>query len=65
MEGKDKAMPLVACEEIPSPEAPGLADIDRLHGLGWTDIDSIDAIFHGAGMVRHGIMFKAFRMDCN
>jgi hypothetical protein len=38
-------------------------DTGRLHGLGWADADIIDAIFHGADMVRRGLMSKAFQMD--
>jgi hypothetical protein len=56
-------MLLFVLKAIQTPEATGPTDIDRLHGLGWTDIDIIDATFHGADMVRHGIMFKAFQMD--
>ncbi|MGE0086374.1 MAG: hypothetical protein AB7S75_18350 [Desulfococcaceae bacterium] len=38
-------------------------DMDALHALGWTDKDILDATHHGADMVRHGILFKTFKMD--
>ena len=63
LDEKDKAMLLFVLKAVGSPEAVAQADVDRLHGLGWSDGDIVDATFHGADMVRHGIMFKAFKMD--
>jgi alkylhydroperoxidase family enzyme len=60
---KDKAMLLFVLKAVQTPEATEQADIDRLRGFGWTDTDILDATFHGADMVRHGIMFKALQMD--
>lgn len=56
-------MLLFVLKAIQTPEATVQPDIDRLHDLGWTDTDILDATFHGADMVRHAIMFKAFQMD--
>ena len=63
LDGKDKAMLLFVLKAVQTPAAVTAADVEALHALGWTDGDIVDATFHGADMVRHGIMFKAFKMD--
>ena len=63
LDEKDKAMLMFVLKAVQTPAAVTPADVDALHALGWTDGDIVDATFHGADMVRHGIMFKAFKMD--
>lgn len=63
LDEKDKAMLLFVLKAVQSPGSTTEADIEALHRLGWTDGDIVDATFHGADMVRHGLMFQAFQMD--
>jgi alkylhydroperoxidase family enzyme len=63
LDEKDTAMLLFVLKAIDTPEATDPADIARLQALGWSDTDILDATVHGADMVRHGIMFKALKMD--
>jgi len=63
LDEKDKAMLLFVLKAVRTPEATGPEDIQHLHALGWSDGDILDATFHGADMVRHGLMFKALKME--
>jgi hypothetical protein len=38
-------------------------DVAELRDLGWTDREIVEATNYGADMLRHGILFKAFKMD--
>jgi alkylhydroperoxidase family enzyme len=59
---KDKAMLLFVLKCVKTPDATTKEDIDALKTLGWTEKDIFEATQHGADMVRHGILFKAFKM---
>ena len=48
---------------VTRPETTTREDVAALRELGWTDSDILDATSHGADMVRHGTLFKAFKMD--
>ena len=37
--------------------------MNRLHELGWTDSDILDALAHGTNMVSYSILTKTFKMD--
>ena len=63
LEEKDKAMLLFVLKAIKSPDAVDKADVDGLHGLGWTDKDIFDAVHHGAGMIAPSVMMAAFKID--
>ncbi len=63
LDEKDKAMLLFVLRAVKSPETVEQKDVDALHDLGWTDQDILEATHHGADMVRHGILFKTFKMD--
>jgi len=60
---KDKAMLLFVLKAVKTPDSVEQKDVDALHELGWTDQDILEATHHGADMVRHGILFKTFKMD--
>ncbi len=63
LDEKDKAMLLFVLRAVKSPESVEQKDVDALHDLGWTDQDILEATHHGADMVRHGILFKTFKME--
>jgi alkylhydroperoxidase family enzyme len=60
---RDKAMLLFVLKAVKTPETVSRQDLDRLHDLDWNDQDIFEAAHHGAGMVAHGLLFKAFKMD--
>jgi len=60
---KDKAMLLFVLKAVKTPDSVEQKDVDALHELEWTDQDILEATHHGADMVRHGILFKTFKMD--
>jgi len=55
-------MLLFVLKAVKNPDSVEQKDVDALHELGWTDQDILEATHHGADMVRHGILFKAFKM---
>ena len=63
LDEKELALLQFVLKAIKTPDAVGEEDIAPLHVLGWTDRDIFDATAHGADMVRHGTLFKAFKMD--
>jgi len=62
LEEKDKAMLLFVLKSVTTPDTVEQADIDSLKEMDWTEKDIFEATHHGADMVRHGILFKAFKM---
>ena len=63
LNNKDRAMLLFVLKAVKTPDSVEQKDVDALHKLEWTDQDILEATHHGADMVRHGILFKAFNMD--
>ena len=63
LEDKDRAMLAFVMKAIKTPDAVMKEDVDRLHDLGWTDNDILDALAHGTNMVGSSILMKAFKMD--
>ena len=63
LDDKDRAMLAFVMKAIKTPDAVGQEDIDKLHGLGWTDSDMLDALAHGTNMIGASIMMKTFKMD--
>ncbi len=59
---KDRAMLLFVLKCVKTPDATAPADIDALKEMGWTEKDIFEATQHGADMIRHGTLFKAFKM---
>lgn len=62
LDGKDKAMLLFVLKSVSSPDDVNQQDIDALKELGWTETDMFEAAHHGADMIRHGTLFKTFKM---
>jgi hypothetical protein len=60
---KDKALLLFVLKAVKTPETTTPEDVADLRELGWNDQDILDATCHGADMMRHGTLFKAFKMD--
>ena len=60
---KDRAMVAFAMKAIKTPEAVEKEDVEKLHDLGWTDPDIMDALAHGTNMIGSSILMKAFKMD--
>jgi len=59
---KEIALLQFVMKVVQDPALTEKADIDWLHGLGWTDTDIFDATQEGMLMMTRGIMFKAFKM---
>ena len=59
---RDKAMLLFVLKCVKTPDATKKEDIDALKEMGWTEKDIFEATQHGADMIRHGTLFKAFKM---
>lgn len=63
LDDKDRAMVAFVMTAIKSPETVGQEDMDRLHELGWSDSDIMDALSHGTNMIGSSILMKTFKMD--
>ena len=63
LDDKDRAMVAFVVKAIKTPDAVEKQDMDRLHDLGWSDNDILDALSHGTNMVGSSILMKAFKMD--
>ncbi|TCJ11714.1 hypothetical protein EZJ19_14975 [Parasulfuritortus cantonensis] len=59
---RDKAMLLFVLKGCRDAKSIGPADLDALRGLGWSDGDIVDALFHGARNTAVDIMFDAFKV---
>ena len=63
LEENEQAMLSFVMKAIKSPDAVEQQDMDKLHDLGWTDRDILDALAHGTNMVGSSILMKTFKMD--
>ncbi len=59
---KDKAMLKFVLKALKTPDEVSAGDMDEMRGLGWSDQDIFEACMHGADMIVHGTLFKAFKM---
>lgn len=62
LKDRDKAMLLFVLKSVKTPDDVGKADIDVLKAMEWTEKDIFEAAHHGADMIRHGTLFKTFKM---
>ena len=62
LEDRDKAMLLFVMKSIITPDAVKQTDVNTLKEMDWTEKDIFEAAHHGADMVRHGTLFKAFKI---
>ncbi len=60
---KDKAMLLFVLKGTANAHSVEKADLDVLRGLGWTDRDIVDGLYHGARNAAVDIMFDAFKVE--
>ena len=60
---KDKAMLLFVLKGTAEAKSIGKADLDVLRGLGWSERDIVDGLYHGARNVAVDIMFDAFKVE--
>lgn len=58
---KEKALLLFVLKVVGDPALSTSKDMEELHGLGWTDRDIFDAVFHGVMMTVNGMLFKIFK----
>lgn len=63
LEDNEKAILTFVMKAIASPDDVDQQDMDRLHDMGWTDRDILDALAHGTSMVSASILMKTFKMD--
>jgi alkylhydroperoxidase family enzyme len=63
LDDKERAMLSFVMKAIKTPDAVGKEDMDKLHNLGWTDSDILDALAHGTNMIGSSILMKTFKMD--
>lgn len=63
LDERDKKMLLFVLKTVITPDAIEQADVHSLKDMGWTEKDIFEAAHHGADMIRHGTLFKAFKMD--
>lgn len=63
LDDKDRAMLAFVVKAVKTPDAVSQADMDRLHALGWTDRDALDAMMHAVGMISASILMKTFKLD--
>ena len=63
LEDKERAMLGFVMKAIKTPDAVAQEDMDRLHEMGWTDGDILDALAHGTNMVASSILMKTFKLD--
>ncbi len=60
---KDKAMLLFVLKATAEPQSVSEADLAKLRGMGWADMDIFDAVAHGARAVATNIIFDTFKID--
>jgi len=63
LDDKDRAMVAFVMKAIKTPDAVEKQDVDRLHDLGWTDSDIMEAMAHATNMIASSILMKTFKMD--
>lgn len=62
LDERDNAMLLFVMKSVTMPDDVEQADVDALKKIGWTEKDIFEAAHHGADMIRHGTLFKAFKI---
>ncbi|MGO9566264.1 MAG: carboxymuconolactone decarboxylase family protein [Desulfomonilaceae bacterium] len=63
LDDKQKALLLFVLKSCDNPHSAAAEDVDRLRSLGWSEVDIVDAVAHGARMVGTNIIFNAFKID--
>jgi alkylhydroperoxidase family enzyme len=63
LDDKDKALLLFVLKSCEAPHSVTADDVGRLRSLGWSDVDLLEAVAHGARMVSTNIIFNTFKID--
>jgi alkylhydroperoxidase family enzyme len=63
LDDKQKALLLFVLKACDNPHSVVAEDVDRLRSLGWSEVDIVDAVAHGARMVGTNIIFDTFKID--
>jgi alkylhydroperoxidase family enzyme len=63
LDDKQKALLLFVLKSCDNPHSVAAEDVDRLRSLGWSEVDIVDAVAHGARMVGTNIIFNTFKID--
>ncbi len=63
LDEKQKALLVFVLKSCDNPHSVTAEDMDRLRSLGWSEVDIVDAVAHGARMVGTNIIFNTFKID--
>lgn len=63
LDDKDRVMLSFVVKAVKSPDAVSQTDVDRLHAMGWTDRDALDAMMHAGNMIASSVLMKTFKLD--
>jgi alkylhydroperoxidase family enzyme len=63
LDEKQKALLLFVLKACDNPHSVAAPDVDQLRSLGWSQVDILDAVAHGARMVGTNIIFDTFKID--
>ena len=63
LDEKQKALLLFVLKACDNPHSVTAEDVDSLRSLGWSEVDMMDALAHGARMVGTNIIFDTFKID--
>jgi alkylhydroperoxidase family enzyme len=63
LDEKQKALLLFVLKACENPHSVAAEEMDQLRSLGWSEVDIVDAVAHGARMVGTNIIFNTFKID--
>ncbi len=63
LDEKQKALLLLVLKACDNPHSVTAQNVEHLRSLGWSDVDIVDAVAHGARMVGTNIILDTFKID--
>ena len=63
LDDKDRAMLTFVVKAVKSPDSISQGDMNRLHEMGWTDRDALDAMVHAGSLIASSTLMKTFKLD--
>jgi len=63
LDDKQKSLLLFVLKACDNPHSVVAEDVERLKGIGWSEVDIFEAVAHGARMVGTNIIFDTFKID--
>lgn len=63
LDEKQKALLQFVLKSCDNPHSVVAKDVERLRSLGWSEVDMVDAVAHGARSVGTNIIFDTFKID--